>query len=145
MFKELFTDITWRVHGTVSCSGIQFFKAFFIFSVLVAATVSQVDHFGSIRYTIKSTVSGNRTKKWKTLQVICISELETVPWTPHVKSMNSPINNSNLNLLSTMKNNKLTTIIDKKKYVNTITKKHSCYILLHVQEVLTHLIFKVTI
>ena len=49
-----------------------------------------VEHYGPIRETIKSTVAVTGTKKLKTIFLTPFPELETVLWTPHVKSVNSP-------------------------------------------------------
>ena len=52
-----------------------------------------VDNFGPICYIIKTTVTAiGIEKKTEKHSVNCNPRLETVPWTPHVKLMNSPFN-----------------------------------------------------
>ena len=51
-----------------------------------------VNTFGPIRDTIKSTIETTGTKSIKNALKPLIPELETVPWNPHVKLVNSPSN-----------------------------------------------------
>ena len=96
VIKETVQRFYIGVHGTVSSSGIRSTLHGLDFDRFDCkwigpkwSTYNRREAIGPIRNTIKPLRSQG-LKKLKTLKVNLILELETVPWTQHIKSLNFP-------------------------------------------------------
>ena len=96
----LFVGFTWGVRGTVSSSETLFTLRVLHFSISMATTVDFIVWRIGPKWSTSNSAIGTNRDTWKSivgardrekrLKVNYIPELETGPWTPRVKLVNSP-------------------------------------------------------